>query len=183
MSELRIVIKDKGKVISGIVHGGVASRIFASLTKNPENWVELNKWGYYYSGEPFYRLIKWDEVPKTEPYDAGRLIIDFDKKEVISEQTYFTPCRAGFKAYHPEAPGTGVSKAHYPYKIPDEWKVFENGKLVSDDVVCIYPKAEIYENLTGEFKTTISKDEAKKITWWDEITSLEKSKKMLEKVS
>ena len=187
MSEIRVIIKEGGKIRSGITHGGVASRLFASLTSNPKNWEELNKWWShrYYSGRPFEELIDWDKVPKTEPHDAGRLIIDFDEKAVISEQGYFQPCRVGFEYYHPEAPGTGLSYAHYPYKIPSEWKVIHEGNIITDDEVCILPKFEIYEKITGKLETVISKDEAKKISWWDEISSLgkERSKEKLEKSS
>jgi hypothetical protein len=123
MSETRLVIVDAETNYEGTVHASMVDRCVAALSAEPENFAELqaalarfikpiDDWG------PLAGLRASPDV-RTEPWDAGVVIIDLAARVIAWESTYSQPEPEGSVHYHDGQAATDFS---IWYRIPDSWE-------------------------------------------------------------
>lgn len=127
MSELKLNLIDKERVLHGTIHGAVADRCVAALTAEPETLAELEAALARYMkprehGEfaSFHSTAFADSstVFDLTPYDAGIVVIDLAARIVASESSYSQPGPEGTVDYHDGKAATDVS---IRYRVPEDW--------------------------------------------------------------
>jgi hypothetical protein len=124
VSEVRLVIRDAQREISGEAHGSLAECVVAALSAEPETIDEL--------GLALERFV----APRREGHfglfrpgvneqagDAGVVIIDLAARLVACESTYFDPGREGYVAYHD---GQGATDVDVRYHLSEDWEFTED---------------------------------------------------------
>ena len=125
MSEVKLVLRDVARDLSGTIHGSVADAAVAALSAGPvtieELEVALERFhrplsGSGGSGRGFFGWFggRLDD----EPYDAGVVVIDLAARLVVVESSYSSPGPKGRVWYHNGECGTDVVLR---YSLEDEW--------------------------------------------------------------
>jgi hypothetical protein len=130
MSETRLVIVDAETNYVGTIHASMVDRCVAALSAEPENFSELQAaLTRYIKGidnrGPLAGLRASPEV-RTEPWDAGVVIIDLAARVIAWESTYSQPEPEGSVDYHDGQAATDIS---IWYRIPDSWEIIESIEL------------------------------------------------------
>ncbi|MGH7137062.1 MAG: hypothetical protein ACREHD_15080, partial [Pirellulales bacterium] len=103
MSEVRLVLRDAARDLSGTCHGSTADRVVAALSAEPETIEELDK-----AMERFCKRTETDGrgfLPwfgggiNDEPYDAGLVIVDLAARLIACESSYSSPGMYGSVLY------------------------------------------------------------------------------------
>jgi hypothetical protein len=123
MSETRLVIVDAEKNYEGTIHTSMVDRCVAALSAEPETFAELQAALTRYikltdDRGPLEGLRPSPEV-RTEPRDAGVVIMDLAAQVIAWESTYFQPESEGSVNYHDGRAATDIS---IRYRIPDSWE-------------------------------------------------------------
>lgn len=120
MSEVKLVLRDAERDLSGTIHGSMADRAVAALSADPVTIAELNV-----AMERFYKpsdnhafFSCFGSGTDDEPYDAGLVVIDLAAKLVVAESTYSSPARRGWVNYHNGGCATDI---RVEYSLDDEW--------------------------------------------------------------
>ena len=126
MSEIKQVIRDARRDVSGTWHGSMAERLVAALSAEPETLEELDA--------AMARFIQPDEPRRSffgwfasriddEPWDAGVVIVDLAARLVVYESTYASLGREGYIEYHN---GRCATEHSLRYHLPDDWKILSH---------------------------------------------------------
>ena len=98
MSEVKLVLRDASRDLSGTIHGNVADAAVAALSAGPVTIEELEvaierfQRPYSGSGASGRGFFGWfGEQLDDEPYDAGLVVIDLAARLVVVDSTYSSP--------------------------------------------------------------------------------------------
>src|SRR5215831_1265112 len=130
MSETRLVIVDAETIHEGTIHASIADRCVAALSAEPETFAELQSALTRYlkpidERQPLPGLRLSPDV-RTEPWDAGIMIIDLAAQVIAYESTYSQPTSEGTVDYHD---GTAATDISVRYRIPDSWEIVQSIEL------------------------------------------------------
>ena len=112
MSELKLNLIDKERVLHGTIHGAVADRCVAALSAEPETLAELEAAlaRYMKPRESHSEFASFHSTAFADssspaffdltPYDAGIVVIDLAARIVASESSYSQPGPEGTVEYH-----------------------------------------------------------------------------------
>ena len=121
MSEVRLIVSDAARSISGTCHGGTADRVIAALSAEPESIEELDA--------AIERFLAWFEPGiDDEPYDAGIVVIDLAARLLACQSTYSSPQSYGSVYYHD---GQAATELEIGYHLPDDWTISDDGNAAS----------------------------------------------------
>ncbi|HEX7377564.1 MAG TPA: hypothetical protein VF278_10655 [Pirellulales bacterium] len=122
MSEVRLVLRDAAREISGVCHGSTADHLIAALSAEPETIAELEKAvEHFYKRGDGHSFLGWFAPGvDDEPYDAGVVIVDLAARLIACESTYSSPGRYGFVLYHD---GRAATDLQVNYHLPDDWTI------------------------------------------------------------
>ena len=120
MSEVKLVLRDASRDLSGTIHGSVASAAVAALSAGPVTIEELNvaieRFQRPHSGRGF---CSWfGRGLDDEPHDAGVVVIDLVARLVMVDSSYSSPGPRGSVRYHNGECGTDVVLR---YSLEDDW--------------------------------------------------------------
>lgn len=134
MSEVRLIVRDAARSISGTCHGGTADRVIAALSAEPETIEELDAAIERFCKRTDDRsFLAWFEPGMDdEPYDAGIVVIDLAARLIACQSTYSSPQSYGSVYYHD---GRAATEIEVGYHLPDDWTIL-------DDVSCWQAQAE-----------------------------------------
>jgi hypothetical protein len=121
MSEVRLVICDARREISGDCHGGFADSVIAALSAEPETIAELEVAIERFvapDDSGFFRFFR--HGIRDEPHDAGLVMIDLTARLLVSESRYSAPGLEGRVAYHN---GRCATDVWLRYHLPGDWKI------------------------------------------------------------
>ena len=134
MSEVRLVLRDAARDLSGTCHGSTADHVFAALSAEPETIEELDR-----ALERFCQrrddksFFAWFRAGlDEEPYDAGLVIVDLAARLIAYESTYSSPLRSGTVQYHD---GHSATELDVGFHLPDDWTLLS-------EVLCWQSRAE-----------------------------------------
>jgi hypothetical protein len=134
MSEVRLVLRDAARDLSGNCHGGTADHVIAALSAEPETIEELDK-----AMERFCRrsegrgFLSWfNRGIDDEPCDAGLVIVDLAARLIACESSYSSPASYGSVPYHN---GRCATDLDVHYHLPDDWTILH-------EVSCWQSRAE-----------------------------------------
>jgi len=122
MSEVRLNIRDSSRVIHGEVHGGVADKMVAALSAEPETIDELEAAFERFSkpGDDYKPFSLFHEEWNEEPWDAGIVIIDLVGRVVASDSSYSSPEAQGQILYPDRS--RDDEEIWLLYRIPADWR-------------------------------------------------------------
>jgi hypothetical protein len=121
MSEVRLVLRDAERELSGIIHGSVVDRVVAALSAEPETIAELESALGRIERVAGGSTFGWFRAGShDEPYDAGLVVIDLAARLIASESTYSSPSRSGAILCHD---GDGATDQWVHYHLPDDWQI------------------------------------------------------------
>src|SRR5438874_272828 len=101
MSEVRLLVRDAQREISGTCHGSLVERVVAALSAEPETIAELQSAMGRFEPPAKERFLEWFQAGSNdEPYDAGLVVIDLAARLIASESTYSSPSRSGAVRFH-----------------------------------------------------------------------------------
>ena len=134
MSEVRLVVRDTMRDISGNCHGSLADRVIAALSAEPETIDELDLAieRFHHRSEDRKFLCWFSPGVRDEPWDAGLVIVDLAARLIAYESTYSSPGRSGSVHYHD---GTSATRTEIGFHLPDDW-------VISSDVLCWETRAK-----------------------------------------
>jgi len=119
MSEIRINIIDKNRIVSGELHGSFGDLIVAALTAEPGTIEEfetaLERFVEPESDWSPFRAFRLSE--DFEPYDAGLLVIDLATKIIMADSTYSDYSTEGKILVK-----TDDGDFSLPYRLSGDWK-------------------------------------------------------------
>jgi hypothetical protein len=122
MSEVRLIVRDAARSISGTCHGSTADRVIAALSAEPETIEELDA-----AIERFCKrtdglgFLAWFEPGiDDELYDAGIVVIDLAARLIACQSTYSSPQTYGSVYYHD---GHVATELEVGYHLPDDWTI------------------------------------------------------------
>jgi hypothetical protein len=119
MSEVRLVLRDAEREISGTIHGSMADRAVAALAAEPRTIDELDTALARFHRPDGSSFFGWFAAQSSdEPYDAGLVIIDLAARLVAYESTYSSPARDGCVEYHDGKCATDIGVHYY---LSDDW--------------------------------------------------------------
>jgi hypothetical protein len=132
MSETRLNIVDAETIYEGTIHASIVDPCIAALSAEPESFAELQ------AALTRYLKVVDDRVPleelrpspdvRTEPWDAGIVIIDLAAQVIAWDSSYSQPQPEGSVDYHDGRAATDIS---IWYRIPDSWEFVESIELYS----------------------------------------------------
>jgi hypothetical protein len=135
MSEVRLVIRDASRAISGTPHGAFGDAVVAALSAEPETIEELDtaveRFQARSDGRKFFGWFS--RAVNDEPHDAGLVIIDLPARLIAYESTYSAVAHEGYVRYHD---GRSATRHDLRFHLPDDWKI-----------TC---QVESWESLAGE---------------------------------
>src|SRR5258707_15445737 len=101
MSEVKLVLRDSRRDISGTWHGSMADRVIAALAAEPETIEELDTAlaRFHHPDERGF-FCSFRSGIDEEPYDAALVIVDLAARLIACESTYTSPSRNGSVADH-----------------------------------------------------------------------------------
>ncbi|HEV3345289.1 MAG TPA: hypothetical protein VG125_33235 [Pirellulales bacterium] len=134
MSEIRLVLRDAARALSGTCHGSTADQVIAALSAEPETIEELDlaldRFCQRRDGQPYFA---WFRAGLAEtPHDAGVMIVDLAARLIACESTYSSPLRRGTVLYHDGQSGTNLDVG---FHLPDDWTILS-------EVSCWQSRAE-----------------------------------------
>lgn len=129
MSELKLNLIDKERVLHGTIHGAVADRCVAALSAEPETLAELEaalarymkpreSHGEFASFHSTAFAGSSSPAFDLTPYDAGIVVIDLAARIVAIESSYSQPGPEGTVEYHD---GKAATEVRISYRLPDDW--------------------------------------------------------------
>jgi len=118
MSEVKLVLRDATRDVSGTLHGSIADRIVAALSAEPETLEELATAVERFEAGGSRWLQRLRSGIDDRPHDAGVVIIDLAARLIAFESTYSSPARQGGVSYHD---GTQATSVRLRYTLPDDW--------------------------------------------------------------
>ncbi len=118
MSEVKLVLRDATRDVSGTLHGSIADRTVAALSAEPETLEELAAAVERFEAGGSRFLHRLRSGIDDRPYDAGVVIIDLAARLIAFESTYSSPGRNGCVDYHD---GTRATDVRLRYTLPDDW--------------------------------------------------------------
>jgi hypothetical protein len=120
MSEVRLVLRDRERDLSGTIHGSIADSAIAALSAEPETIEELEVAMQRFCAVAERGRFSWFRSGvDDEPYDAGLVVIDLAARLVVCDSTYSTPSHSGSVSYHDGDHATSVS---IRYHLSGDWK-------------------------------------------------------------
>ncbi len=124
MSEVRLVVRDASRDISGNCHGSLADRVVAALSAEPETIEELDRAieRFHFRDDDKSFLAWFSSGIRDEPYDAGLVVIDLAVRLLAYESTYSSFGHDGSVAYHD---GRCATQLDVRYHLPDDWVVLD----------------------------------------------------------
>ena len=129
MSETRLNIVDAETIHEGILHASIVDLCVAALTAEPETFAELQaaltRYLKVMDEGPLSALRPSIEV-RTEPWDAGIVIIDLAAQVIAWKSTYSQPHPEGSVNYHDGRAATDFSIG---YRVPDTWEFVDSIEL------------------------------------------------------
>jgi hypothetical protein len=121
MSEVRLVLRDAKRELSGNIHGSVVDRVVAALSAEPETIAELESALSRFERAAGGGTFGWFRAGShNEPYDAGLVVIDLAARLIAAESTYSSPSRNGAILYHD---GDAATDQWVHYHLPDDWQI------------------------------------------------------------
>ena len=121
MSEVRLVIRDASRDLSGTCHGSDADRVVAALSAEPESIEELDAAIDRFAKPNGRSHFGWFRPGICdEPHDAGIVIVDLAARLIAYESSYSSPGKKGTVAYHD---GKSATDYYIRYELPDDWFV------------------------------------------------------------
>jgi hypothetical protein len=118
MSEIKLVLRDATRDVSGTLHGLTADRTVAALSAEPETLEELAAAIERFEAGGSCLLQQLRPGLDDRSYDAGVVIIDLAARLIAFESTYSSPGRTGCVDYHD---GTRATDVPLGYALPDDW--------------------------------------------------------------
>jgi hypothetical protein len=120
MSQLRLVIRDAQRDISGDEHGSVAQAVVAALSAEPETIEELGLAMERFDAPPESgRFAHFRDDVDDRPYDAGVMVVDLAARLVACASTYCDPGPHGYVTYHD---GHSATDMHFHYNLSEDWE-------------------------------------------------------------
>ena len=119
MSELKLVLRDAERDLSGTVHGSVADAMVAALSADPVTLAELEVAVERFQADGRVWLHNLSPGVRDEPYDAGLVVIDLAARLVVVDSIYSSPGKSGRVFYHD---GTQETNIGIRYELPDSWR-------------------------------------------------------------
>jgi hypothetical protein len=120
MSEVRLVLRDAERDLSGTIHGSVGDAAVAALSADPVTIEELNvaleRFRATHGDRGFFAWF--GPGINDEPYDAGLVVIDLAARLVVVDSTYSSPGHRGQVDYHD---GKCATRVRVNYSLDDEW--------------------------------------------------------------
>ncbi|HVA45308.1 MAG TPA: hypothetical protein VNH11_02885 [Pirellulales bacterium] len=125
MSEVRLVVRDASRDISGNCHGSLADRVVAALSAEPETIEELDRAieRFHFRDDDKSFLAWFSSGIRDEPYDAGLVVIDLAARLLAYESTYSSFGHDGSVAYHD---GKCATQLDVCYHLPDDWVILHD---------------------------------------------------------
>jgi hypothetical protein len=121
MSEVRLVLRDADRELSGTIHGSVVDRVVAALSAEPETIPELESaLGRFERGADGSTFAWFRAGSHDEPYDAGLVVIDLAARLIAAESTYSSPGQSGDVLYHD---GDSATDQWIRYHLPNDWQI------------------------------------------------------------
>jgi len=121
MSEVRLVVRDRERDLSGTCHGSDADRLIAALSAEPETIEELEAAAGRFmdlQGSRFFACFR--PGIDDEPWDAGVAVIDLAARLVATENSYFSAQKQGSIDYHD---GSSATDLWLNFRLPDDWLI------------------------------------------------------------
>jgi hypothetical protein len=134
MSEVRLVLRDATRDLSGTCHGSTADQVIAALSAEPETIDELDRaldrFCKRRDGQPYFAGFRagLDETP----HDAGVVIVDLAARLIACESTYSSPLRHATLRYYD---GQSDTTLDVGFHLPDDWTILS-------EVSCWHSRAE-----------------------------------------
>jgi hypothetical protein len=139
MSEVKLNLIDKQRILQGKIHGSIVDACVAALSAEPETIAELeaaltryvrptpsclesNSASAIHPVGAFASFRAATEID-TEPWDAGLAIIDLAARVVAAESSYSQPQPQGEVLFHDGAQSTDIAVM---YRVAEEWKFFNS---------------------------------------------------------
>lgn len=120
MSEVTLNVLDAARAVHGRTHGGVADRLLAALSADPETIEELEaalaRFQKPVEGRSVFQ--GWASGTDEELWDAGLVVIDLAARLVVFESSYSTPLRVGQEWYHD---GERCTDIGLPFHLAEDW--------------------------------------------------------------
>lgn len=153
MSEVRQVIRDARRDVSGTWHGSMAERLVAALSAEPETIEELDAALARFIQPDCDRVAVAEPASgsarpalpsdalaepvahrrsffgsfsagiKDQPWDAGVVVVDLAARLVVYETKYASLGPEGYVTYHD---GHAATEHHLRYHLPDDWMFVSN---------------------------------------------------------
>jgi hypothetical protein len=117
MSEIKLVLRDAARDVSGTLHAATADRLIAALSAEPETIEELGVALERFEARGARLLQLFRPGIDDQLHDAGVMIIDLAARLIAFESTYSSPARRGAVFFHD---GRATS-LRLPYTLPDDW--------------------------------------------------------------
>lgn len=121
MSEVRLVVRDRERDVSGRCHGSDADRLIAALAAEPETIDELEAALARFmdlKGRRFF--AHFHPGTDDEPWDAGVAVVDLAARLIASENTYFSLAMEGSVDYHD---GNCATDQWINFRLPQDWLI------------------------------------------------------------
>ena len=120
MSEIKLVIRDSRRDISGTCHAAFADRAVAALCDEPETIAELEAALERFEAPDEAEAFRlFNPGIDDQPHDAGVVIIDLPGRLVAYESTYSSMGPEGRVSYHDGHCATELSVS---FHVSDDWK-------------------------------------------------------------
>ncbi|HET6882216.1 MAG TPA: hypothetical protein VFI31_18775 [Pirellulales bacterium] len=125
MSEVRLVLRDAVRDVSGTCHGATADRVIAALSAEPETIEELDRALERFCQRSDGRgFLPWFAAHiNDEPHDAGLMIVDLAARLIACESSYSSPGAYGSVQYHD---GRCATQLDVDYHLPDDWTILRD---------------------------------------------------------
>ncbi|HEX3599605.1 MAG TPA: hypothetical protein VHU84_05645 [Lacipirellulaceae bacterium] len=121
MSEVRLVLRDRERDLSGTIHGSIADCAIAALSAEPETIDELEVAMRRFHTPAEHRFFpRFHQGVDDEAHDAGLVVIDLAARLIVCDSTYSMPLHSGSVSYHDRCGATNVT---VPYHLPEDWKI------------------------------------------------------------
>jgi len=96
MSEVRLILRDRDRDLSGTIHGSVADAAIAALSAEPETIEELDVALERFRAPSTYSFCSWFRSGIDDhPHDAGLVVIDMAARLVVCDSTYSSASHQG----------------------------------------------------------------------------------------
>jgi hypothetical protein len=121
MSEVRVVVRDRERDLSGTLHGSDAYRLIAALSAEPETIEELEAAVCRFIDLRGSRLLGgFHRGIDDQPWDAGVVVIDLAARLIATENSYFSAHTDGAIDYHD---GHCATDLRVNFRLPDDWRI------------------------------------------------------------